>query len=421
MGNVVFWGMIVYVLLFSMESVVRFLLNKVSLEWTIYFRDLFLLAIVGLGLLVRSPGTRIRSLVLISLFVLIWGTVWGLLTLGNVTQVAFGLKVYLPYLAGIVIAPVFFRQRAKTLRAFVAIFLITAFGVLLTAVVDVPWTGLEYNLGSYTIEGQRDWTIEGIQRLSGFSRASYDASIQLVTCAIVVGTFSRSAWLAWGSWLLCAPCLYLTTSRSPMIAYLCITVFRLWMLMPAKANWFVKRLALILPLLVIILPLLKEIPGLADSAFLESGGVARLDSLATRVDQMWPDAFKMLRTGTANWFGLGIGGIGAGQALVNPDDYNTADNLFVYLWVSFGALSVFIIGALAIGMQRLKLNEASDLCAFEMAIAYFAIGTLSNGMENISSALFLGIFVHQMAMRNRPLEPRPAMSPIHTIEHGVPS
>ncbi len=100
---------------------------------------------------------------------------------------------------------------------------------------------------------------------------------------------------------------------------------------------------------------------------------------------MWPDAL-------ATWLdhgnivtGRGLGGIGFAQAGAEWWRYNAADNLMIYLLVSFGLFALVYVGAFLWSLRRtFEVDSSQEFlarCVRGWALVFFSYGCTSNMVE----------------------------------------
>ena len=164
------YGTLIYLLTGTMEGAFRYVLIMVHLETALYLRDLFALMVVGwrLHAEINAPRSGRPLLGLITILG-IW-TVVGTIYCGSVPQVLFGFKIFLPLMLGIAAYPSVLGGKWRTGPFILLMWLLATAGLYASVVVRMPWTGLSYQIGDIQVEGSREWTIEGVDRLAGFSR-----------------------------------------------------------------------------------------------------------------------------------------------------------------------------------------------------------------------------------------------------------
>jgi len=128
-------------------------------------------------------------------------------------------------------------------------------------------------------------------------------------------------------------------------------------------------------------------------------------SFVERMLEMWPRAFALLDGPISVVFGRGLGGIGSPQQLGEAYFYNTADNVMLFLLVSFGIAGPIYVGIVA---ARLSATLATGQLTRSVSWAcgwiavLLAVGLTSQMIEDPISNLSLGI---SLALLFQPAEP----------------
>ena len=386
----VYYGALVYLLINTVEGLLRYTLLAAGLPFLIYSRDAFIVVVVLWFLL---SGLRRRSCSLPLAIVLLIICFWSIIAckyVHNVRQTAFGIKLFLPHMLGIIAAPALLDARKNTAKWIALLWLLAVSGVFFSAVVDVPWSGLSYEVGGVEIEGTRSWTIGGVPRLAGFGRSSTEVAIQILFFATYMVCFGRSRVLRLAVWIISAPALLLATTRAAIIAYGLVSLFLIVQAVLPSLECFWKQILSVTAALMVVLPLIPS-NSLDALSRMSGGGVANIKSLYMRMEDTWPEAFDLLKQEGSPVFGRGIGGISIPQRLFEQEAHNPGDNLFLYLLLVFGWFSLAIIIAIVIGLQALKLSgDMGSLFAFCAGLALFGIGLLLNGIEFSCPGVFVG-------------------------------
>jgi hypothetical protein len=123
-------------------------------------------------------------------------------------------------------------------------------------------------------------------------------------------------------------------------------------------------------------------------------GFLTLSSMLDRATTMWPGAFALIADDHSwlEWLlGRGLGGIGQAQSISEPEA-NAADNLFVYLYVTFGVTCV-VFGMAIFSRFRAVYREKGDrfVLFFALAATVLTLGLAVNVIESVVPALALGI------------------------------
>ncbi|ODT15900.1 MAG: hypothetical protein ABS35_30060 [Kaistia sp. SCN 65-12] len=308
-------------------------------------------------------------------------------------QVAFGTYTFMPLFLGMVTVATGGSGAALVLVA--ALWWGAVPGVLASAVIDLPWVGASYEILGVKAQFARAWSAFGHQRLPGLSRASFTAANQIAAaCALLlVGRFAFRAKV--GIWGLSLAAVWLTTSKAPLVA---VAVLPLAILLHDRAarstearhrgdQWVLAGLLFVVVALPLAAWLGLRIPAMGHLGFLSLG------SLGLRMVSMWPGALALLDPPWPRLFlGLGFGGIGSGQAYFDPARYSAADNLFVFLLVTFGLASLLLVAVVLRGNRELAFRAPALARRFHVvAVVVLIIGMMSNVVESVVPALLLGM------------------------------
>jgi hypothetical protein len=401
------------------DGVLRWALELIGAAALLYLRDGLLLVAALCGLAIARAyhldrWQRLMSAVVA--FLLVW-LLWGWFNGLPVAQGLFGLKTILPIIAGLSVW-VLLLDRGRLLYRYCALVAVSAFaGLAIDYFRDLPWAGLVYEVGDVSVEGQRQWTIDSVERLGGFGRASTDVAGQLVFCLAVV-LFTRSAnvsrvILA----IICCGGIILTTSRSYLLAaILLIVVFCVLSLTKSRFLRLVLAPIPLLPVFVIWLGY-EQATVTKWLQSLDRGGAFAMESAFMRMDDIWLDAVSELDDSALWVFGKGLGSIGAASKYFAPETYNPADNLLVYTLVSFGIVGSVVVFATLLRVFWLTLRSpAPSYGAFVAAVS--AAGVAMSCLENPAVGLGFGLALGS-AFMSYGSEERPDVSKI-TDRYGQP-
>jgi hypothetical protein len=302
-----------------------------------------------------------------------------------------GLKVFFTFLFGMVAAAAIAERGQALLRLSLIALLATAFGVFLDKFVEFPWAGEAYESAIATVQVSREWTSGGVPRLAGFARASFDAAtIVLVLMVPILASRWNVLWRA-ALWLLSFATIWLTTSKGALLALAALAVWRVLESFRAAKQW----------VLAWILFFVTCCAALPIAAVQFGFGVRRssvaswLSSFMDRVDFMWPDALSGWLDHGSLFIGRGLGGIGFPQLGLEWWRYNAADNLMIYLFVSFGLLAVVYVGVFLRGLTRTFAVSEGDVffarCVRGWAVVLFSYGCTTNMIEQPFMNLVIGI------------------------------
>jgi hypothetical protein len=395
------------------ESPLRYVLMHAKVPALIYLRDLAAVGLIGFAVFAWLTGARRLFPVMVALYVLFLHLMCGVLLLPGLIQPLLGLKVFFTFLFGMTAAAAIAAREQALLRLSLFALLATAFGVVLDKFVDFPWAGQAYESAIATVQVTREWSSGGVPRLSGFARASFDAATIVLVLMVPI---LASRWsVLWRStlWVLAALTIWLTTSKGALLALLALAVWRVLEGFRAAKTWVLAWVSFFVTC-CLVLPIAAVQFGFG----VRRGEVAGwLSSFMDRIDFMWPEALAV-------WFdegwlliGRGLGGIGFPQLGLEWWRYNAADNLMIYLLVSFGLLALVYVGVFLRGLSRtFAEGEASPffgLCVRGWAVVLFSYGCTSNMIEQPLMNVVIGICFGAVTM----LWPAPQT---RSIEQALP-
>lgn len=388
-------ALLAYLILEVFSGPLRMYLSLAGLSPLIYLPKAMLVA-ATLWVLIDEPmraGFTHRGL--LGLLVVLTACVIGLLYCGA-KQMAVGIWVLVPFWYGLVCAAVIRKHFHKVLRWVPVLWLCAATGILLNYSITWPWEGFGYSVGGMEVEGSRKWWASGgIKRIAGFSRSSFDASVQVVLLGALATLATKSVIRKLIIWATSAVAIYLTTSKGIFLVYIALTPFVL-------GQAFIPRTLLQpMPALIGCLGLALPLSTLAFTFTPDKSGQATLVnalySFYDRLNHMWPEAWRLLHEHGHFMFGRGIGGIGTAQTYVEPLRFNAADNLFMYWFVIFGWLALPAFVLLLLASTRLEPKRLPvDQAIFALLIATLVYGLSTNIVENAAFAISAGLAIRHL-------------------------
>lgn len=386
----------------------RFYLAPIGLSPLVYLPKILIVGVVIATVLRTLYQGRIRPLFGAVLVVFVVFGLVGWMFTGNPLQPAFGIFVLLPLIYAVMAEPIV-RQAGHRILPFVALlWFAAALGVVLDYLWEMPWTGLAYKLGEIEIEGSREWTTFGVERVAGFARASYEAADQLLLLALPLVCLGRSKVLKLLIWAATGVLIYLTTTKKTGGAFLILTL-----LMPIIGARMVP--ALFRRAIMASIPVLIAAAGigLPISTFFVT---YRLDldslwsqvlfaSFEDRLTVVWPASLALALEHGSAVLGRGIGGIGAAQKYFEPLAFMPADNLFIYLYVTFGLLALAFVWVYVWNLAHLDPDHGAwSRLMWTVGIAVLLNGLANNGLESPITTTFLGIsMAYAYATARRPI------------------
>jgi hypothetical protein len=380
-------GLGAYLLAYSFEGPLRYLLNNMGLDSLIFVRDVLLLLpvlFIGVGQFLQRklhPAWHVYLAI-----VVLHGLVL-MLHIRSPEAVVYGAKMLLSMLVGAVVAPLLLKPSRKMLIFIGMLWLSVAVGVFLDKyVVSFPWVGLTTQIGDVRVDISRDWDMEGAaKRAGGFLRSSIHAA----SAAPLFGLLLMFHLTSWPLKILIALgtifTIHLTTQKGSFIAFAVImALLACW---PKRPIQLFKGGYLFFLILGIVLALL--LPGY----FLDAGRVAGFStfSFGLRIEDMWPRAWDWIQTRGTFPFGVGLGGISGAQLIYAPQEFNAADNMFIFMYASFGLFGVFYMLAVTLGVLRTPKNGGpSDQHALAILLFVACYGVVLSMLEDQMISLFLG-------------------------------
>jgi hypothetical protein len=396
LDKILFFVFVLYLVTNVFDGVLRYALVSLDLPvWLLYLRDAAAFAVVSV-----VTAARLRRNGLIYLFIALATTVhvavaWS--TMHSAAQILFGFKVLLPVALGAFVARPLERSKPSVRAWLTLLWAIAAIGVLVNAVVDLPWTGMVYSVGDVDVEVSRDWSSEGIGRVAGFSRSSISAAAQISVLSIYLMTVSRVTSIGGRIARLFILCIafftiFRTDSRGSLAALVIVTLV-CWC--GSKRTLTLMKTAIFSALLLLVL-LPIYLPGLHLGSSLS--GMQSLQSLLQRIEQGWPDAWDLIFRHGFGLLGRGIGGIGSPQRIFAPEFYNPADNLTIFLFAYFGIFAALYLAWPLLWVARLPARVPPMLLFSCASLLYFLLfGIVMNIFEDGFAAAFLGLSLGMLA------------------------
>ncbi|MFV9510460.1 hypothetical protein [Tepidibacillus sp. LV47] len=415
MKRILKWLLFIWFILNIFNAPIRYYLYKFGISWLIYISDVILIVMIGYGLLMIIRSMRISRLFLFIIVIILFSTFIGFVNQLRFLQILFGIKVFLPLLAGLVVTKYNIIQHKHFISIYRIFIPIIIIGLVLEHIQVIPWKGFSYNLGGFTIEGNRAWTTFGIPRLSGFQRASfetaiilffldmfyllniyirktkikikwvlYDALLFVLSIIGIIYTTSKTIYLAEGTLIIISVILILWSKVNDK-------VFRRLILVTVKLIlFFLLLFAVIPPVISFVLPDYINDIILSDNYFTKLLFTSYID----RMVSTWPDAYSLNNYTYFSLFGRGIGAIGAPQKYFESNLYNPGDNIFVYLNLTFGwIVLLFLIFWIIIHLIKINMNHSKDISLIFFLLSVFSIGATLNGLESSTFALSIGMLL----------------------------
>lgn len=386
--KIALWGMMIYLTIYTFESPIRYLLYLSRISAVIVARDALILVpitMIGISGLLRRQLHP--AFLVFSAFIFV-GSIVSILNFHGLFQAALGTKILVNVLFGLVVGAALIAPSKLTARYLLALWLATVIGLVLEKyVVTYPWIGLKTIIGNVQVEISRDWQIADPEskRVGGFTKQSIAAAILLSQVALVTVFQFRSYVVRAAFLMVSIGCIYLTTQKGALIGMVLVSGI---LLLPVTLRLASLRIcAAVAAILVVALPFLTSGLVMAEGR----GGVFSASSFAMRINDTWPNSLKWISTAQIFPFGVGVGGIGAGQQLAGSIVQHYPDNMFLLLYAYFGLPSLLMFGLILYAIAR-SFTIDPEVAMPALAVLTFNLlyGIVVTVMEDQVSALFIG-------------------------------
>jgi hypothetical protein len=246
------------------------------------------------------------------------------------------------------------------------------------------------------VDISRDWEVTGTdKRAGGLMRSSIHVASILPSIALILIFNLRSRFLRVAIALLTLPVLYWTTQKGSIVAY--GLVIALLGMAPRRPILLLRPAFVFVMILQIALPTI--LPGYHMP---HAAGQFSMASFNERVEYMWPRAWHWINHSEAFPLGIGLGGIGGAQILYAPYAWDAADNLYIFMYAWFGAMTFVYLGWVT--FQALRTPGRPTKSATQaMAILVFLVGygSVISILEDQMGSLFFGASAMWLWQENR--------------------
>jgi hypothetical protein len=385
--------LVIYLASLLVEGVLRYVLAMAGLPNVIYVRDAIPVAtLVVLFLRYLLRDDRVDLAIAVPAAILIFQAAYATILGVAFFSIAFGLKIFMFIPYGMAMWPLVRRRMDRALTIASVMFAVTLAGVFVNFIFgQMPWEGLNYETAFGAISTTRMWWMEGLSRLPGFTRTSFDAAMILgITGLLTLLKFRQPlAQLAIAAGAMAA--IVLTTSKGMGLAF------------PLAAVWLVVNqrrprvtgMALVSTICAatLALPFIIVYFDLA-SAVSRSSFPALLASIWDRFTTMWPSAFALLPEGPHALLGAGLGSIGTPQLFGDAAHrYNPGDNFAVLMMITFGLPGLCYFAFPALSLRKVAANETMTVyraCVGVLLLAY-GYGMTTNMVEETFFSVCFGL------------------------------
>lgn len=119
-----------------------------------------------------------------------------------------------------------------------------------------------------------------------------------------------------------------------------------------------------------------------------------LASFVERIESTWPNGFALLDLVPFPVLGRGLGGIGSAQSYFELSIFSPGDNLFVYAWVAFGALSILYLTLFLRTALRNRGPFGELRTRFLFFGGIFIMGAAMNVVESAPALFLIGYWLY---------------------------
>lgn len=376
----------IYIMMAILEGLIRYILNSKGLAAAFYIKDIIIVILFILAL--RKMKVTTKHIIGI-LFIMI-SFITSLIYINNIKQILFFLlKVLMVFLVGVLQYKNIIKDINENKKFYEICYIIVIIGIFLNNFITFPWEDLTYSIGNgIEVSASRFWTTSGIKRLSGFSRASFDAATHVVILSIIVKSKNRKKNIL--NIVVSIIAIWLTTTKGLLIAYIILNII--------NSNIFYKKLfkEILITVSIILMIVLPIFSLYCDNVFqylkenLDSLVYKKyIASFEDRLKDTWPDAFYNVKQNGNIILGKGFGGFGVSESLYSDaDTYTPGDNVFVYLYGTMGIISIpFLIW---IVIKSYKLNNSEYKIIYDILCIIYMYGIVSNILEEPILCLYFG-------------------------------
>lgn len=397
-----------------LQGLLRHLVGDSALVAVLYAPKAVMATLIALHVVISLRISRASLPFATALFT--W-TVIGLIVLGDPIQTGFGLWLLVPLIYGFVFGKLLLAEAGGALRFWLlGIWALAASGLAFNYFNELPWAGAELTVLGHDVEGTREWSTQGISRLSGFSRASYFVAAQLLMLSILLMPALRRRAARVALWLATGLGVILTTSKGPIAAWLFCSLYYL----AAAAS--MRRTASLMPAAVATVSFTLPLLFIGGGAFVDFGWLGiddaaanlLLNSLIDRFTNGWPEAFQYIADRGLYLTGTGIGGNGTAMKLFDADAYILVDNIMVAMFVGFGICSAIPLLWFVIRISPFESLGAPSLNNRQqsLALALSTIGLTAFLFEDPVMAISIGALVSALTEQRKKLPQRTSVAEI---------
>lgn len=388
---------VIYICSAAFEGPIRWSLQKIEAQESIYIRDIFLVVATTIWSITHTYRTnRINQIQFAAFFALLLHLCVGALNTQSFYAPLLGLKIYLPMLFGMCIG-----QNNKNtkiaLTVICAVWPIIILSLILqNSGINFPWIGISYDTIFGQTETSKEWWSEEQQRLSGTTRASYNAASFISAGSITILLFYKHKIMRAAAFLIGLYAIFLTTNKGFLAAYILTSSLIIFSENINSKN-FLKISAWLLAIATLsatIIVILVE-----PRASANAGIPSSLLSLWDRFTNTWPAALQHITNPLHATIGTGLGTIGTAQ-LKTTGIPSYGDSIYVYHYTAMGIPGiVYLLLALNTVVSRFSSEAKAKTLQF-LTISLFSFGFTANVVEEPLSSIIIGIAISYSLKKN---------------------
>jgi hypothetical protein len=337
-----------------------------------------------------ASRTLNRQSWLIVLLLVVYGMI-GVFNGVGVVSVLFSVYLISPFLFGTVGIHNFAEREDAFVKVITVIFVVTAIGIFAQLVVDFPWKGFMYSIGDKEIEGSREWTTNGIDRIAGFARASSSAAFYMMCSGMFLAAYTKKRYRKVLISLVMLVGVAITTNKAAVGGALLGIVSLAVSRRPRAVRGCVYGIATLVAYLPTSTLFQTYKLDLSDKL-----SMLMLASFDDRLVNTWPNFLSAVFDAGNPVTGVGFGGVGSGVRYFasGAQTLGVADNFALYLYGAFGVLAFLIYFYFA--KRTMTLFASSDPLAAALGpvmVSLLAASLTTDVIEAQMSAFMLGVAV----------------------------
>ena len=245
---------------------------------------------------------EVSKFMLFLLLIVVFYAVYGLGMSVKFIQASMGFYIWSYFLLGVLVAV--YGKEDKLFKLMPVIWVISVFEVILNYFWEYPWIGENIVVAGTTMQAAVSWAAEGgIERLPGFSRASYAVAAHILLCCSYMMISKRyPAFLKPIVFGLSCLAIFLTTSKTELglLVALPFPLFTYWGLKrlwpEGRAAFHYARLVVaFMVCLVVFMPLTLSTHQQTTKSTGALFGFITGDTVIQRMTQMWPRSVRYSR------------------------------------------------------------------------------------------------------------------------------